>query len=78
MSRVPWPVFVVTLLLIINCGLSVAGGPLWLMTTISAAGPFLILWMVIHTLRTAAPDVRDLGPNEDWGYQDRPDLRPGA
>jgi hypothetical protein len=76
MNQVPVSVLVVTGALLVNCLLATRGGAEWVMGLLSLTGPFLILWMVMDVLtdRTAPP--RDLGDDE-WGYVDRPDLRPG-
>ncbi|MBK9274724.1 MAG: hypothetical protein IPM49_09315 [Flavobacteriales bacterium] len=36
----------------------------------------LVLWLVWSVLRDRSVPVRDLGAREQWGYQDRPDIRP--
>ena len=77
MRTVPWPVFVVTFLLFLNAGLAGAGVLPGLVHGISALGILVVPWMVIHVLRDTSVPVRELGDDE-WGYQDRPDLRPGG
>jgi hypothetical protein len=76
MHRVPVSVFIVTGALLINCLLAIGGGPDWLMRMLSLAGPFLIFWMVMDVLTDRTAPVRDLDDDEEWGYVDRPDLRP--
>jgi len=76
MGTIPKSVFIVTMLLVVNTVLATREGPLWLIQTISLAGPLLIVWMVVDVLRDRSVPVRDLEPGEEWGYQDRPDLRP--
>ena len=75
MHRVPMSVLIVTGALLINCLLAIGGGPEWVWG-ISLAGPFLILWMVMDVLADRTTPVRELGPDEEWEYADRPDLRP--
>ena len=76
MSTLPWPVVLVTLLLLLNTALASVGVLPSVVHLISSAGLLLVPWMVIHVLRDTSVPVRDLG-DEEWGYQDRPDLRPG-
>jgi hypothetical protein len=77
MHGVPRSVLIVTALLLFNAGLAGAGGPHWLVAVIALAGPFLVLWMVVDVLKDTSVSVRELDEDEHWGYQDRPDLRPG-
>jgi len=77
MSSLPVSVLIVTAALFLNCLLVIAGGPYWMIAAISLAGPFLILWMVMHVLTDRRGTTRMLADGEEWGYQDRPDLRPG-
>lgn len=75
MRTLPTSVPIVTGALVINCLLAACGGPLWAAAVISLAGPFLIVWMVMDVLTNRAVVVRDLN-DDQWGYQDRPDLHP--
>jgi threonine/homoserine/homoserine lactone efflux protein len=68
---------VVTGLLLIQCVLAVGARPLWLISLLSLAGPFLIVWMVWDVLTDRRVACRELADDEEWGYADRPDLRPG-
>ena len=77
MRGVPISVLVVSAVLLINAALAGAGGPFWLVAVISLAGPFLVLWMVMNVLTDTSLPPRQLDEGEEWGYQDRPDLRPG-
>lgn len=36
-----------------------------------AISPFLVLWMVITILKYGVYNGRELGENEEWGYQDK-------
>lgn len=76
MRSLPVPVVVVTLLLALNVALAGMGVLPSVVHAISSAGLVLVPWMVIRVLRDTSVPVRDLGDDE-WGYQDRPDLRPG-
>jgi len=76
MRGVPKSVVIVTGALLINGLLAIGRGPEWVMWGISLAGPFLILWMVMDVLTDRSAPVRELGDDEEWGYADRPDLRP--
>jgi hypothetical protein len=78
MRTIPYPVWVVTALLFLSAGLSGAGVLLGVVQLISLLGPGLVIWMVIHVLKDQSVRIRDLGEGEEWGYQDRPDLRPGS
>lgn len=64
-----------TLLLFLNAGLAGGGVLPDLVRAISVAGFVVVPWMVVHVLRDRSVSVRELGDDE-WGYQDRPDLRP--
>jgi hypothetical protein len=76
MRTVPISVLVVSALLLVNAVLAGAGGPFWLIAVISMAGPLLVLWMVGDVLTDRSVPVRHLDNDEEWGYQDRTDLRP--
>ncbi len=45
----------------------------WLMFGLS---PFLVIWMVIRVLKDTSHPVAELEEGDEWGYADRPDLRP--
>lgn len=68
-------VVIVTLLLLLNAGLAGAGAWPHVVQGITGLGFVLVPWMVIDVLRDARVTSRDLGDDE-WGYRDRPDLRP--
>ncbi len=38
--------------------------------------PFLVLWMVVRVLKDTSNSVPDLEEDAEWGYADRPDLKP--
>jgi hypothetical protein len=76
MRQIPTPVLIVTSLLLISTVLAGLGALPWLVQFISLLGPLLVLWMVLHVLKDTSVEIRDLGEDEHWGYQDRPDLRP--
>ncbi|HQW86611.1 MAG TPA: hypothetical protein PLH93_05470 [Flavobacteriales bacterium] len=76
MGRPPLAVHVTTAVLCLNIALGLFGGPAWLIGGLILPGPALVLWLVWSVLRDRSVPIRDLGPREQWGYQDRPDLRP--
>jgi hypothetical protein len=77
MQTIPCPVWIVTALLFLSAALSGAGVLPGVVQSIWLLGPGLVLWMVVYVLKDRSVLVRDLGDGEEWGYQDRPDLRPG-
>lgn len=76
MDRLPPAVHVTTTVLCIHIALALFGGPGWLIAGMLLAGPCLVIWLVWSVLRDRSVPVRDLEAREQWGYQDRPDLRP--
>lgn len=76
MRPVPPSVHAASLVLLINMAIGLLGGPSWLIGVLFLGGPVLVLWMVWQVLHDKSVPVRDLEAQEDWGYQDRPDLRP--
>ncbi|HMQ76309.1 MAG TPA: hypothetical protein PKE21_06940 [Flavobacteriales bacterium] len=76
MDRLPPAVHATTAALCLNIALALFGGPAWLIGGMLLAGPGLVLWLVWSVLRDRSVPVRDLGAREQWGYQDRPDIRP--
>ena len=77
MVKAPTAVVVVTLLLLLNTALASLGLLPGAVHLLSVLGLVLVPWMVVVVLRDTSVRVRDLEPGEEWGYQDRPDLRPG-
>ncbi len=77
MKRPLFPVIVVTAALLLNMALALIDGPAWAVGIMFIAGPFLMVWMVLHVLKDRSAPMRDLGPGEEWGYRDRPELHPG-
>ncbi len=75
MRSIPISALIVSLALIINMLLAFMNGPDWAVWAMFLAGPFLMVWMVLHVLRDPFP-YRELEDREEWGYLDRPDLRP--
>lgn len=78
MPSIPYPVWLVTTLLVISASLSGAGVLPGVVQAISLMGPVLVPWMVVRVLKDQSVQVRELAEGEEWGYQDRPDLRPGS
>lgn len=78
MPSIPYPVWLVTTLLFVSASLSGAGVLPGVVQAISLMGPVLVPWMVVRVLKDRSVQVRELAEGEEWGYQDRPDLRPGS
>lgn len=76
MRPVPIAVHVTSLVLLLNMAIGLFGGPAWLIGTLFLTGPFLVVWMVYRVLKDDSLPMRDLEEGEDWGYQDKTDLRP--
>lgn len=38
--------------------------------------PFLVIWMVVSVLKDTSQEVSELQSGEEWGYYDRPDIKP--
>lgn len=77
MVKAPTAVCLVTLALALETALAGAGVLLGVVQGLALTGLLLVPWMVIVVLRDTSVQIRDLEPGEEWGYQDRPDLRPG-
>ncbi len=76
MRPVPVSVHVASLVLLINMAIGLWGGPPWLIGGLFISGPALVIWMVWQVLNDHSVPMRDLEGDEQWGYQDKPDLRP--
>lgn len=76
MRALPYSIWIVSSVLLINVFISLANTPDWLVLFMFLAGPFLMVWMVLHVLRDENMEMHDLPENDEWGYRDRPDLRP--
>lgn len=76
MRPVPHSVHITTLVLLVNMVIGLVGGAAWMIGGLFIAGPVLVLWMVWQVLHDDSLPMRDLENNEQWGYQDRPRLRP--
>lgn len=76
MRNLPRSVHITTFVLLINMVIGLVGGPFWMIGGLFLAGPVLVLWMVWQVLHDKTLPMRDLEPGEQWGYQDRPELRP--
>lgn len=75
MRRLPIAVHVVTMVLLVNMLVALLDGPHWLVAVLLLAGPALVLWMVWQVLHDKSLPMAELEANEEWGYQDRRDLR---
>ncbi len=76
MRPVPASVHAATLVLLTNMAIGLLGGPPWLIGGLFITGPVLMIVMVWQVLHDKTVPMRDLEEDEDWGYQDKPDLRP--
>ncbi len=76
MRALPIAIGVVTGALTLNGVLAVAQGPAWLVAAITTSELILLPWLSLATLRDGPVKARELGEREEWGYLDRPDLRP--
>ena len=48
-----------------------AGASENIITTMFACSPFLVIWMVITILKYGKYTGKELGEQEEWGYEDR-------
>jgi hypothetical protein len=76
MRALPYSIWIVSSVLLINVFISFANTPDWLVLFMLLAAPFLMVWMVLHVLRDEQVKMQDLPEGDEWGYRDRPDLRP--
>jgi threonine/homoserine/homoserine lactone efflux protein len=76
MRPLPIAVHVATSVLLVNMLVALLDGPGWLVALLFLAGPALVLWMVWQVLRDKSMPMAELEAQEEWGYQDRRDLRP--
>jgi|GEM_PF-428864 len=67
-------IFVVTLFLVVFTIAGRLDAPLRLMLFFFSISHLFLGWMVYVVLRYGRYSGRDLGHDEEWGYQDRPDL----
>lgn len=74
---VPPPVWILTALLAVSTLLSSLDRLPWIVHVLSLVGPAGVIWMVLHVLRDRSVPIRELAEGDAWGYQDRPDVRPG-
>jgi len=59
-------VYLITYVILINCGLLLNVVPYLLISF-----PFLLIWMVICILKDDKPGYPELKPNDEWGYRDK-------
>lgn len=76
MRPVPRSVPVVTAVALLNCLAALLPTPHWALGLLFLGGPLLVIWLVWQVLTDDRAAVRDLDDQDQWGYQDRPDLRP--
>jgi membrane protein implicated in regulation of membrane protease activity len=74
MRTLPTSVHVVTSVLLVNMLVATLDLPLWVYFMLFAAAPFLMAWMVWTVLQDRSLPMKDLGKEQEWGYQDRSDL----
>lgn len=55
---------------------AVSGEAVWWLASLLALLPLALVTMVVRILRDPGPVPPDLPPGDEWGYADRPDLRP--
>ncbi len=70
-----FPVIVTTLVLLVFAllGSFFSYAVAWAVFSLS---PFLVIWMVFSVLKDKSHPVYELEDGAEWGYADRPDLRP--
>lgn len=78
MNTLPRSVAVATGAAALNVFVALTSSPPWLIGTLFITCPALVLWMVWQVLTDRSAPMRDLEGDEQWGYQDRPNLRPVA
>lgn len=76
MRVLPSSVHVVTSVLLANMLAAALDLPMWVYFALFAAAPFLMLWLVWTVLQDRSVPLKDLGEEQEWGYQDRADLDP--
>jgi ABC-type polysaccharide/polyol phosphate export permease len=50
--------------------------PITLLTIFIVCAPLIVIWMAAFVMTEPSVKVRDLKEGEDWGYDDRPDIKP--
>lgn len=76
MNTLPRSVLVGTGAAALNVVVALTSAPEWVIGALFVSGPALVLWMLWQVLTDRSAPVRELEGEEQWGYQDRPDLRP--
>ncbi|MBX2978244.1 MAG: hypothetical protein KF905_03025 [Flavobacteriales bacterium] len=76
MRPVPVAVHAATGVLLVNMLIAAVGGPGWLIGILFLAGPVLVVAMVWSVLKDRTVPMDELAEGQEWGYQDRRDLRP--
>jgi hypothetical protein len=72
MFRKPsFPVAVVSIILLIYCVLINFNVSLSLVYFIFSISPFLLIWVAYTIIRYGKYEGKELGENEEWGYQDK-------
>ncbi|MCS7037607.1 MAG: hypothetical protein RMJ33_08735 [Saprospiraceae bacterium] len=70
-----FPIGVTTLVLVVFAfsGPYLSYAAAWIFFSLS---PFLVIWMVVSVLKDRRHPMPELESGDEWGYADRPDLRP--
>lgn len=76
MRPLPRAVHIVTAVLLVNMLVAAVTVPQWVFVVLFAAAPVLMIWLTVSVLRDRSVPMRDLPESNEWGYQDRDDLRP--
>jgi hypothetical protein len=71
MKRHQFATLFVSLYLLVYTVLFHAGASLPVLGVMFLISPFLVLWMVYSVLKYGTYNGRELGPDEEWGYQDK-------
>ncbi len=78
MRPLPASVHVATGMALVNAAMVLLRPSEWVVITLFTVCPLIVIWMVWQVLRDKSVPVPDLEQGEEWGYQDKPGLRPNA
>lgn len=70
-ERIPVPVLIVSVLLILHVLASSANGPAVITRFLFVISPFLLIWMVISVVRSGPYTGKEFEEGEEWGYEDK-------
>ena len=71
-DKAPISVYVASLVLTAYCIALVADAPFEITALIFFIFPATVVWMVFSILRAKSGHERELAPDEEWGYADKP------